>query len=440
MAYPKCKGVHVGEWLALSAERNPGAVCFEDVGERTIHTFAETSARVNRLASALQAAGLARGDRIALLATDSHRYMETLLASLALGTTYVPLNYRLSSFELQTLLAASGTEWLFVTRRYLEPARGLRTHTGEEFKLVCYDGEAEGATAYEDLLASGGDEPFSPRGWAIGENDMAGLAFTSGTTGRPKGVMQSYSMLKNLVVNMSIDYGIGSDEHRYSAAPLSHISGMAIVFMGIARGYGNILSPQFDTAEVIGWLQEDRLSGAFLVPTMISSLLEQPGVENAEYGRLRNILYGAAPMPPALLRRAMATFGCDFVNAFGAGTEAGLQTVLNAADHRRALDGHEHLLASIGRPAFGVAVRICDDDLNDVAPGQVGELVTRSDTVMSGYLGDEEASASALRDGWFRAGDLAWRDEEGYYYLAGRKKDMIIRGGENIYPLEIENV
>ncbi|MDA8208170.1 MAG: AMP-binding protein, partial [Actinomycetota bacterium] len=165
-----------------------------------------------------------------------------------------------------------------------------------------------------------------------------------------------------------------------------------------------------------------------------------PGAGNAGYGRLRNILYGAAPMPPALLRRAMATFGCDFVNAFGAGTEAGLQTVLNAADHRRALDGHEHLLASIGRPAFGVAVRICDDDLNDVAPGEVGELVTRSDTVMSGYLGDEEASALALRDGWFRAGDLAWRDEEGYYYLAGRKKDMIIRGGENIYPLEIENV
>jgi len=145
-------------------------------------------------------------------------------------------------------------------------------------------------------------------------------------------------------------------------------------------------------------------------------------------------------MPPSLLRRAMNTFSCNFIQAFGAGTEAGLQAVLTPADHRRALDGHEYLLTSIGKPASNVDLRLCDDDLNDVSSGTVGEIVTRSDMVMSGYLDNPEASADALAGGWFRAGDLAWMDDDGYLYLSGRKKDMIIRGGENVYPIEIETV
>jgi acyl-CoA synthetase (AMP-forming)/AMP-acid ligase II len=141
-----------------------------------------------------------------------------------------------------------------------------------------------------------------------------------------------------------------------------------------------------------------------------------------------------------LLRRALDVFNCDFVQTFAAGTEAGGQTVLTAEDHRRALDLEPDLLASIGRPAFGVALRLVDDDLHDVEPGRVGEIATRSATVMSGYLGQPEESAAALAGGWFRAGDMAWADERGYLYLAGRKNDMIIRGGENVYPIEIETV
>jgi acyl-CoA synthetase (AMP-forming)/AMP-acid ligase II len=141
-----------------------------------------------------------------------------------------------------------------------------------------------------------------------------------------------------------------------------------------------------------------------------------------------------------LLRRALDVFNCDFIQTFAAGTEAGGQTVLTADDHRRALHGEPNLLASIGRPAFGVALRLVDDELHDVEPGQVGGIATRSETVMSGYLGQPEESAAALRGGWFRAGDMAWADVWGYLYLAGRKNDMIIRGGENVYPIEIETV
>lgn len=440
IAQGSVRPIGAGEWLRLSAERFPTRDCFvfeADDGEVIRHNFALTNSRVNKLADALTARGVSQGDRIVILATDSHRYMETLLASMKLGTCYVPLNYRLTPFEIQNLSDAAQAEWIFVSGRYIDTARKLRTTAGAAMRIVSFDGPAEGVVGFEEILAAGRDlEQDVPSGDEV----ILGLAFTSGTTGLPKGVMQSQRMIKALVTNMMIDYGIGHDECRYSAAPLFHISGMGMVFMGVLRGYTNILAEQFDPVRVHDWLVAQRLTGCFMVPTMLSSLLNVPGIGEHDYGRLGSIIYGAAPMPPALLRRAMATFSCDFVQAFGAGTEAGLQTVLTPDDHRRAAAGEEHLLTSIGRPCTGVDLRLCDEDLQDVIPGEVGEIVTRSDTVMSGYLENPEATSRSMVKGWFRAGDLAWRDAEGFLYLAGRSKDMIIRGGENIYPIEIETV
>jgi acyl-CoA synthetase (AMP-forming)/AMP-acid ligase II len=213
-----------------------------------------------------------------------------------------------------------------------------------------------------------------------------------------------------------------------------------MILIHIWRGYSTLILPQFDADAVLSWMQSGRLTGVFLVPTMVSTLLDHPEVRARPYADLRSIVYGGAPMSPALLRRAIDVFGCDFINAFGAATEGGLQSVLTSADHRRALDGAAHLLGSIGKPAFGVELRIVDDSGADVPRGEVGEIITRSDPVMSGYLGMPDESARALRDGWFWAGDLARMDDEGYLYLAGRSKDLIIRGGENIYPVEIESV
>jgi acyl-CoA synthetase (AMP-forming)/AMP-acid ligase II len=182
------------------------------------------------------------------------------------------------------------------------------------------------------------------------------------------------------------------------------------------------------------------LTGVFLVPTMISSIVNLPGIDEGGFESLKTLFYGASPMSPALLKRTMELFDCNFYNGFSAGTECGQQTLLTPEDHRRAAAGEPHLLSSIGRPGFAIDLRICDDDMNDVARGDVGEIVTRSDMVMSGYLDQPERTAQAVVDGWFRGGDLAWQDEEGYLYLAGRKNDMIIRGGENVYPVEIESV
>lgn len=447
MAPNSCQTIRAGDWIRLSAQRFADRDCFIDHGTGTTHTFVQTNERVNRLANQLAARDVGKGDRVIILATDSHRYMETLLACMKLAATYVPLNVRLAPFEIQNLIAASGGSWVFASGRYVDTVAPMMTNSGEPLHLVSYD-QAETPSVdshnvdvdnidYEEFLA-GGDTTEPSVG--VEDGDIIGLAFTSGTTGLPKGVLQSQGMIKHMVMACVLDYGIGPDERRYSAAPMFHIAGMAMIMMGVMRGYPNVLAPQFDAEQVLGWLANDELTGCFMVPTMLASVLDQPGVDENEYERVESIIYGAAPMPPTLLRRAMNTFSCDFIQAFGAGTEAGLQTLLSAADHRRALDGHEHLLGSIGKPSCNVDLRLCDDNLNDVPPGAVGEIVTRSDMVMSGYLDNPEASAQALPDGWFRAGDLARMDDEGYLYLSGRKKDMIIRGGENIYPIEIETV
>lgn len=360
-----------------------------------------------------------------------------ILACLKLGCTYVPLNNRLAAGETAALLRFAEPVALFTDIQYVEKLRPLLPVAPSVRLSVLFDGHAERFSAYEDLVIGGQDVEPDIR---IGDDDIVGLAFTSGTTGKPKGVLQSQRMIKNLVTAITLDYEIQPDEFRYSSSPMFHIGGQSPVLMHAWRGFPTLILPQFDVDTVLRWMQDGGLTGCFLVPTMISSLLAHPDVEKSSYEHLRSIIYGAAPMPPSVLRRAIDVFQCDFVNAFGAGTETGLQTVLGSADHRRAAAGAEHLLGSIGKPAYGVDLRLLDEDGTEVSRGGVGEIVTRNAQTMSGYLNQPSGTAKALQDGWFHGGDLAYRDDEGFLYLAGRRSDMIIRGGENIYPIEIEDV
>ncbi|MCW2504162.1 MAG: hypothetical protein JWO79_2446 [Actinomycetia bacterium] len=425
--------ISLGEALPLSAARFPDRACFlfPDGSE---HSFSETNSRVNQLVSALRANGIGRGDRLAVLALDSHRYVEIVLAALKLGAVYVPLNYRLMRPEVDVLLERARPVALFYDDRYAPLLAGVAEQHPSIRMFLRLDGTP---SEFDALLETGTD--VEPPVVAT-DRDLIGLAFTSGTTGLPKGVLQSQRMMKAIVNAQIIDYFAQPDDVRYCAAPTFHISGVCGLLMGVSYGFTSLLLPQFDPTTVLGFLKEDRVTAAFLVPTMISTVLQQPGVADHDYERLRLIYYGASPMSPTMLRRAMGVFGCDFLNAFGAGTEAGLQATLPPADHRRALDGHPDLLGSIGKASFGVALRLVDDDMNDVPDGEVGEIATRSDQLMDGYLDMPEETDRAFTSGWFRAGDLAYRDKNGYLYLHGRKKDMIIRGGENVYPVEIESV
>jgi acyl-CoA synthetase (AMP-forming)/AMP-acid ligase II len=420
----------LGEALTHSAERHPDKPFFR-FPDGSYMTFGEVNSRVNRLVSALRARGVAKGDRIALFARDSHRYAEVMLAAVKMGAPYVPLNYRLTRAEADALIGRTEPTVLMFDARYAELLADSARLTPHAFEL---DGE-DPASSYEALLASGEDVEPEP---VCFDSDTAGIGYTSGTTGIPKGAVQSQGMMKAFVASCIAEFDVRADDVRYAAGPMYHVSGICVVFTAAWFGCAMMIAPQFDVDTVIRMLAQERITAMFLVPTMMSMILQRPEVERMDFSRLRLIYYGASPMSPGLLRRAMAVFGCRFIHAFGAGTEAANQAALPHEDHLRALEDRPQLLLSIGKPMRGVSLRIVDEDMKDVPVGEVGEIATRSDMVMDGYLGMPEANAHVFRDGWFRAGDMAYRDEEGYIYLAGRKSDMIIRGGENIYPTEIE--
>lgn len=426
------QNTRIADWIRINAAARPDRLCFAT--ERESYTFAQVNSRVNAVANALQQVGVGRGDRVALFATDSVAYVETLLATMKLGAVYVPLNFRLAQPELQTMLAAAEPKALFFSDRYTEMVRAVDVPGVKLF--VSYDSDS-GDKSYQQLLD---EHPDIEIDTPVADGDLVCLAFTSGTTGLPKGVMHSQRMAKHMVMQCILERRMTNLSFHYSAAPLFHVGGMLYTLSGVARGHTSLVLPAFDAATVADWVLRGGLDGVFLVPTMIDTLLDEPALRGKQVHTLKSIGYGAAPMSPALLRRALDVFDCDFMNMFGAGTEAGLQTVLTPEDHELALAGSEHLLGSIGKAGMGVALRLCDDDLNDVPDGTVGEIVTRSDACMTGYLDQPEETAKVLVDGWFRGGDLAYRDEDGYLYLSGRKSDMIIRGGENIYPIEIEDV
>jgi len=428
----------IADWLRAAALRDGRRVYLDDVDSGRRVTFAEVEDRVRHLANALLERGIARGDRIGIVATDCHGYIETLWASMRIGAIFVPLNVRLTNRELADLLDHAGAKILFVSADQASRVLGLIERVGSLTGAIAYEPtEQSGVEDYETVLGRSSAADIRIR---VEDDDPLGLAFTSGTTGLPKAVVQSQRMVKWIVATSVLGWETRAGEFYYSGAPLFHISGMAMVLMGALMNYTSVLTRRFRPDEFLELVRDRRITSAFLVPTMIGLVLEQE--KAATYGKgLRAIHYGAAPMPVALLHRAIEAFDCDFVQSFGAGTESGWNCALTTEDHRRAVAGEEHLLRSVGRPAPGVELRICDDDWNDVASGTVGEVVVRSDEIMSGYLGQPEETARSMHpDGWFRAGDLAYRDEEGFIYLVDRKKDMIVRGGENIFPAEVERV
>jgi acyl-CoA synthetase (AMP-forming)/AMP-acid ligase II len=428
-----------GDWLRLQTLRAPDNTAVVLAGGERL-TYRQLNDRVNRVADLLGELGVTRGTRVASMATDGLAHFEVLLATLKLGATFMPLNFRLSRREVDVLLGRGEPAIMFHSSRYTELLAGIGTEHPSIKRIVCLDGPTGEADGYEEMLA--GRPSAEPPPQAAEAEDIAFLAFTSGTTGLPKGVQTSYRMAHGICVVQLLECEMRRDDVYLTSSPLFHSAGYFQTLMCIYLGCPVLLLAQFDPVEVQSWLaRPDGPTAIFLVPTMLKRVMDVPGARDASYAQLRMICYGAAPMPPALLRDAMELFGCDFANSFGAGTENGASAWLTPADHRRAAAGEWRLLGSVGRPGIGVEMRICDDDLNDVAPGTVGEIVTRNNTTMSGYLGQPDKSGHSLPgEGWFRAADLGYRDEEGFLWLSGRASDMIIRGGENVYPLEIEHV
>ncbi|MBW2370741.1 MAG: long-chain-fatty-acid--CoA ligase [Deltaproteobacteria bacterium] len=408
-------------------------------------TFSQVNERVNRLANALISLGIEKGDRIGMLAVNCRQYVEAYFAAAKIGAVFVPLNFRAKSEELKHMISHAGIRLLFSGSRYLEMVRDMRPKLPSVEHCVSLDAGCEDGVLYENLVeASPTGEPVSE----IGDEDVTMLLYTAGTTGNPKAVPLRHSGFVPYVLENVEPANPEIEEKNVLCVPLYHVAGIQALLSSTYGGRSLLLMSQFEVNEWLALVDREKANRAMLVPTMLKWIIDAPDFGKYDLTSLRVITYGAAPMPLEVIKKAIDQMPwVRFINAFGQTETAATITSLGPEDHVIDGDAEERekklrrLSSSIGRPLADVEIRIVDDDGNSLPPQEVGEILARGPCIMQGYWRDENKTAQAITpDGWLRTGDKGWRDEDGYVYLAGRGDDMIIRGGENISPEEVENV
>ena len=401
--------------------------------------------RVNRLANAFRGLGIKKGDRIGILQVNCSQYIESYFAAAKTGGIFVPLNFRAKAEEMAYMINNAGVRALLAGERYLEMVETILPKIPTVEECVCLEGARKGRfKGYEDLIESsqGGDIPEG-----IGDEDITILMHTSGTTGRPKGVPLRHSGFVSYVLENVEPANPEVEEKNLLTVPLYHVAGIQAMLAAIYGGRTLVLMKQFETEEWMKMVQTEKATRAMLVPTMLKWVIDHPEFKKYDLSSLKVITYGAAPMPFEVIKKAIEEMPwVRFINAFGQTETASTITSLGPEDHVIEGTGEEkekklkRLACSIGKPLPDVEIRIVDGDGKALPPQEVGEIIARGPRVMTGYWGDEEKTKQVItEDGWLRTGDQGWMDEEGYIYLAGRADDMIIRGGENISPEEVED-
>ncbi|MGE3619445.1 MAG: class I adenylate-forming enzyme family protein [Acidimicrobiia bacterium] len=411
-----------------AAKRAPSstAVVFED---RQI-TFAELDDRVGRLGGALRSAGLVPGDRVALLAANELEYMEIQGACLRSGFTLVPLNTRLADPELAYIVGDAAPKVFIGGRGFDQRVARIAGDAG--VKQVLGLGAPTAVDPYDQVLAAGEADPEAD---PLDPKLNTTFLYTSGTTGRPKGAMIDREGFTARVFVNALELEITSRDVWLQSLPMFHIAaflGFAFVF----RGSKTVMLPAFTPPEALRLMAEHRVSVLVLVPTMIGMVLDDPAVESFDASDLRLLIYGGAPIDSPLLRRAMERLDCGFHQQYGM-TETGAQCILHPEDHD---PDDAQALTSGGSAAVSFDVRVVDEEDRPLPTGEVGEIVCRGPAVMSGYWNLPEVTAETLRGGWHHTGDLGYFDERNLVHVVDRRNDMIISGGENVYPREVEAV
>jgi acyl-CoA synthetase (AMP-forming)/AMP-acid ligase II len=390
-------------------------------------TFAELHARSSQVADALTASGVGHGDRVAVLDRNSAEFWEVVFGCAKIGAVVTALNWRLAAAEVAPILVDSGAEVLLVGEEQL----GL-VPDGALKHVVVMGGQ------YEDWLAG---HPTDDPAAVVSEDDPALLLYSSGTTGRPKGAVITHANLGLTARMAGTAWRMGPDTVNMVPSPLFHIGGAGYGLTALSQGGHTVVMRDADPAGLLAAVQRHRVTHAFLVPAVVQSLLDHPDVGRTDLSSLQLVGYGAAPMTEALLRRALDVLGCQFLGVYGMTETAGTVCVLDPEDHDPG-GARTHLLRSVGRPLPWVELAVKDPVTGqDLPPGEVGEIWVRTAQTMAGYWRQPEATAAALVEGgWLRTGDGASTDADGYVFLRDRIKDMIITGGENVYPAEVENV
>jgi len=402
--------------------------------------------RVWRLSHGLISLGLKRNDRVAILHENSPEFLEAYFAAAHLGIILVPLNFRLSTKEFAMILNDSGSRILisqgaFHSKVYQIPEL---VPTIERVIWTQADFEPSGSKEmeYESLLSDQTEEP--PSCQAIKDDDVAQLYYTSGTTGRPKGVMLTHKNVKSHALGTIAELQLIDSDRWFHVAPLFHLADAWATFAITWVGGKHVILPSFDAREALRMIEEEKITISNLIPTMLNMMVNHPDVGDFDYSSLRVLLSGGAPIAPETVRKIIEVFKCDYIQTYGMTETSPYLTLSILKEHLKGLPWEEQLgfKAKTGREFVNVTLRVVDDKGNDVAEDdqQVGEIIVKGDTVTPGYWNLPEETNMAIRDGWLYTGDLAVIDHEKYVNIVDRKKDMILTGGENVYSTEVENV
>jgi long-chain acyl-CoA synthetase len=419
------------------ARDRPHAVALSFEGRET--TYAQFHERSNQVANALIGAGVRPGQRVAYLGKNCDRYFEILFGAAKAGAVMTPIGWRLAPAEANSVLENCEARVVFLGPEASAQADGAVEGLASRPLVLAIEGEAvKGATSYDSWRA--GASANNP-GTQIQPGDVVLQLYTAGTTGRPKGAMLTHA---NLLAKQRAAWKAQLPWHRWTpddvslvAMPVGHIGGTLWGTVGLLYGAKGVIAREFDPLKVLDYIERDRISKMFMVPTALQVIVRQPRCRQLDFGRLKYILYGASPMPVDLLRECLEVFGCGFCQQYGMTETSGAIVYLPPEDHDP--QGNTRMRAA-GVPMPGVELKIVDPQGASVPPDTVGEVVTRSSSNMAGYWHMPEATAATLdSEGWLRTGDAGYLDEDGYLYIHDRMTDMIISGGENIYPAEVEN-
>jgi acyl-CoA synthetase (AMP-forming)/AMP-acid ligase II len=404
------------------------------VFEGTRLTYRQLNHRVNRLANALIGLDVDSRDRLCVLAENTHKYLEIYFAASKLGISVTPLNFRLADPEIIHIVNDAEATIFFAGDGYEERASGMKDRLPRVKSWIGLDRTIEGFEGYEVLLSEASDqEP----GRDAAEEDMAVLMYTGGTTGLPKGVMLSHRAIMNGTVAAALGFAFTRQDATCFVLPLFHVSFWPALAVLLAGGKV-VINRRPDLNGILKLIQDEKCTHINAVPTIYGWMLQFADVNAFDLSSLRSISYAGSPFPPELLKQCIRTFGPIFHQVY-AMTECVGGTFLWPEDH--VLEGdRSRLLASAGKPSVSVDLAVWGEDDQPVPQGDIGEIVLRGKGVMTGYWKNPDLTARTLRGGWYHTGDMGYMDPDGYLFLVDRKADMIVTGGENVYPKETEDV
>jgi acyl-CoA synthetase (AMP-forming)/AMP-acid ligase II len=410
------------------------------------YTYQQIGERVAGLARFFQIQGIQQQDRISILEVNSHEFLEAYYAAAGTGAILNPLNYRLAAREVAYILKDAGSRWLIAATRFADLVTGTLKE-GVPLEGILWMGKTQPESTpiqchnYEDVVsANAGDfEPVS-----VDENRVAHLYYTSGTTGRPKGVMLTHKNVCSHALMTIAELKLGDADIWGHIAPMFHLADAWATFAITWVGGRHVMVAQFDAETVMATIEKQKITLSNLIPTMLNLMIKHPRVTEYDFSSLREILSGGAPIAPELVKRIMETLGCDYIQTYGMTETSPYLTFSILKNQLKTLPPGAQLKykSKTGRPAIGVELKVVDEQGLSIAADeqQVGEIWVRGDTVTPGYWNRPEETANAFSEGWLRTGDLATLDPEGYVNIVDRKKDMIVTGGENVYSTEVENV